>query len=341
MIRFNHWLLPGLLLAGVLSCSTEKTEKQDTVSPETLSYFQNSPEEELKPTIWFTGDTTITNEDRLDLFEKHVRGLGGGCFGVGSSQNLSLAAWAKCDFLWLMDFTEIVVAANKINIAFLKAAENRQQFRRLWTKEARREALAIIEKEYANAADLKFIESAWAKSYPFQMKRYATDDKVTAKYNFALWLYDDSLYNHIRTMALGGRIRALKGDLRGPTTVLGIADAARRMNIVLRLVYFSNAEEYFTYGEQFRKNWTAIPVDEKSLIVRTISVEKHKFPWAPDSHLSTDRGFHYNIQPALSYQNWLKSPQKNLRSRDILATGQVDRENGFTLIPPDSRPPEV
>jgi len=340
MISFPKSFLILSLLTAIF-CRTEKADKPGETSPEVLSHFQSSPEEELKPTIWFTGDTTITNEDRLDLFQKHVEGLGGGCFGVGSSQNLSLAAWARCDFLWQMDFTEIVVAANKINIAFLKAAENRETFRRLWTREARDEALAIIEKEYATAPDLAFIKSAWAKSYPFQMKRYATDDKVTAKYQFSLWLYDDKLYNHIRDMARGGRIRALKGDLRGPTTVQGIADAARKMKIVLRLIYFSNAEEYFTYGEQFRKNWTAIPVDDKSLIVRTISVEKNKFPWAPDSHLSTDRGFHYNIQPALNYQSWLNSPRKNLRSRDILATGQVDRENGFTLIPADSKPPEA
>ena len=104
------------------------------------------------------------------------------------------------------------------------------------------------------------------------------------------------------------------------------------MQVPLRIVYYSNAEEYFAYGDQYRKNWTTVPVDDKSLIVRTISVNKGRFPWSPGSSHSTDRGFHYNVMSAELYQEWLTKGRKGLRSRDILRDGQTDRENGFTLV---------
>ena len=105
-----------LLLVFFASC------KEATPAPKAdmQALFFGSPEETLKPTIWDTGDTTVTNEDRLEIYEPHIRGIGGGNFGVGSIQNFTLAAWAKSEYIWLMDFTRIVVAANKIHIAFLK-----------------------------------------------------------------------------------------------------------------------------------------------------------------------------------------------------------------------------
>ncbi|MCB1307687.1 MAG: hypothetical protein KDK30_05895 [Leptospiraceae bacterium] len=330
-------LISSLCLSILISaCSTEPSAE------ERLSIFHSTKQEQLQETIWFTGDTTVTNEDRLDLFFPHVRNLGGGYIGVGSGQNFSLAGRARSDWIWLMDFTEVVVAANKINIAFVRHAEQPEEFRRLWDRPAEEDALRIIDQEYADDPDLEFIKKAWSVSLPFQQKRFRTDDVVMQKYNYELWLKNKDDYNHIRKLALENRIQAVKGDLRGPITVLSIADAARKMQVPVRVIYFSNAEEYFDLDGQFRTNWLNMPVDDASMLVRTISVQQHRFPWAPGSEHSTERGFHYNVMPARLYQAWLRDSAPGLRSRDILAHGEIDTENGFSIVrsgPPQSEIP--
>ncbi len=325
--------LPVLFLFVFAVCGGEATQKKSAQdSAESLRLFGTIDEEQLKPTIWYTGDTTITNEDRLDLFEKHVKNIGGAYIGVGSTQNLTLAAWARSEWIWLMDFTQIVVRANKIQVALIKRAATPAEFRELWHTDGRAKAEAMINEEYAQDPELKEILKTWKLCQPYQDKRFRTDDKLADKYGFRGWLYDQGHYDHIRGLARAGKIKPIKGDLRGPSTVLSVAARAKEMNVPLRIVYYSNAEEYFVYGDQFRKNWTSIPVDEKSLIVRTISVNKQRFPWSPGSSHSTDRGFHYNVMSAALYQDWLRRGHKDLRSRDILRDGQTDRENGFTLV---------
>lgn len=301
-----------------------------------LEYFNHTKQEDLKPTIWDTGDTTITNEDRLDLFEPHVKDLKGGYIGVGSTQNFSLAAWAKSDWIWLMDFTRVVVRANRVNIAFLQEAPTPADFRNLWEGKSQEAAYAAIEKHYANDPELEDYKKAWRISRVFQQKRFRTDDKLHEKRGINLWLYDQKLYDHIRGLAQQGRIQAVKGDLRGPVTVQSIAQQAKKMDVTIRIAYYSNAEEYFPLGDSFRKNWLSIPVDDKSVIVRTISVYRNQFPWAEDSHFSTDRGFHYSIQPAENYQLWLKHAKPNIRIHEIMKTGKTD-PSGFTLI--TAKPP--
>lgn len=321
-----------LLSLSSTNCKKNAGDQSSALDPSTrLQIFQATKQENLKPTIWDTGDTTITNEDRLDLFQSHVADLGGGYIGVGSTQNFSLAAWAKTEYMWLMDFTRVVVWANRVNIAFLKNAKTPAEFRELWDKKSEQKVYTILDKEYSNDPELNDYKKAWKISNPFQRQRFRIDDKIHAKRNTQLWLYSQPTYDHIRELAVQGKMIAVKGDLRGPTTVLSIAETARKMQIPIRVIYYSNAEEYFDLADDFRRNWLAVPVDEKSKIVRTISVHRNKFPWAEDSDFSTDRGFHYAIQPALNFQAWLKKAKPGLRTFKILQRGETSPE-GFTMM---------
>lgn len=331
MSRFAAFLLvPLLSFVPLLAC--QGGEEQTVTPEEQKQLFYQTNQEDLKPTIWDTGDTTITNEDRLDLFEPHVKDRGGAYVGVGSTQNFTLAAWAKSEWIWLMDFTGVVVATNKIHIAFLQECPTPEEFRTLWDAKSKEKALQIIEKHYSAEPDYDLIRKAWSISGPFQRKRFRYDDVIHKKFNFHGWLNSKETYDHIRGLALKGRIQAVRGDLKGPITVKSIAEQAKKMGITFRILYFSNAEEYFPLGDDFRSNWTSIPVDENSVVVRTISVYRGQLPWAPGSELSTDRGFHYVLQSAPHFQQWLKVGKEGLRIEDIVRTGKTDRENGITII---------
>ncbi|MEQ8353642.1 MAG: hypothetical protein RH862_19355 [Leptospiraceae bacterium] len=338
MIRTTAKVLISVAMMSFLAC--QGGEKQGPSPEKQKELFNQTNQEDLKPTIWDTGDTTITNEDRLDLFESHVKDRGGAYVGVGSTQNFTLAAWAKSEWIWLMDFTRVVVATNKIHIAFLQECPTPAEFRKLWEPGSKTRALEVIEKHYAGQPDYDLIRKAWSISGPFQRRRFRYDDVIHEKFQFHGWLNSKETYDHIRGLALKGRIQAVRGDLKGPTTVKSIAEQAKKMGIVFRMVYYSNAEEYFPLGDDFRSNWTSIPVDEKSLIVRTISVYRGQLPWAPGSELSTDRGFHYVLQSAPHFQKWLNVGKEGLRIEDIVRTGKTDKENGITIIEGSTPIPE-
>ncbi len=66
-------------------------------------------------------------------------------------------------------------------------------------------------------------------------------------------------------------------------------------------------------------------------MVRTISFDKGRFRWAEDSNLSTDRGFHYSLQPATEFVNELKKEQVDVR--DFYKTAVIDRkEYGLSYL---------
>ena len=135
-MNFRNLALGALLLISIVltSCKPQKPEKPKLTEAQLQQLFHSMGEENLKPTRWDQGSTTTTNEDRLDLYIPHIQNMGGAYVGVGSIQNFTLAAWAKVEYLILMDFTRIVPAANKVHIAFLNAAKTPDEFKALWSK---------------------------------------------------------------------------------------------------------------------------------------------------------------------------------------------------------------
>ncbi|HQP49495.1 MAG TPA: hypothetical protein PKX12_12240 [Spirochaetota bacterium] len=325
----------ALIIITSLSCQRDLLQRA-TAAPaesEQLVLFSNTPQENLSPTKWDIGNTIISNEARLELYHPHIKDIGGGYISVGGTQNFILASWANSEWVWLMDFTRRVVAANKIHIAFLKHAENPAAFRELWKKKSYKTVEKILKDEYSQLPEYQFIRQTWNVGRQYIPWRFGSLDRLVKKRKYKIWLNDQDLYQRLRSLAQRGRIMAVRGNLNGPTTVLGVAETAKKMQVPIRIIYFSNAEEYMrTYSPQFRKNFTALPVDEKSKVLRTISVYQRLFPWSPDSILSSEKGFHYNIMPAGVFQSWLDQTPGKLNVVDIMRKGEVNRKDGFSVV---------
>ncbi|WP_061248196.1 LIC_10091 family lipoprotein [Leptospira alstonii] len=339
---FNHsklriYFILTMFVVGFSFCSgSEKIEEsqgrslseQDLVSK--LATLKETPQETLVPTKWDVGDTTVSNEDRLDLLIPHVQNVGNAYVGVGSEQNLTIAAWAKSDFIYLMDFTQIVVHANTITILFLKKGERKEDFIRLWGKEGEKEALELIQ---TSLADPEVYKKVYKQASPFIRKRHKTNLMLSKKYNYKMFQTDDEQYSYIRKLAVEERILPVRGNLLGNTTLTGIGNTLKKIGHKVGIVYFSNAEEYFAYPREFKSSILNLPIEGNSLVVRTISVRKDLFPWSPGSEISTDRGFHYCVQKISNFQKWLASDKPGLRSLQIMVEGgTVDKKNGITVV---------
>lgn len=297
-----------------------------------MELFWNSPEEKLAPTIWDSGDTTISNEARLELFKSVAMNIGGGYLGVGSTQNFLLAAWADSKWIWLIDFTRIVVAANKIHVAFIKESETPSDLLKLWKTRSAKQARIVIRKHLSREKDLQFIMRTYRLTRRYVNRRFKLVLRFAFNRKYKIWLNNQGYYDRIRNLALKGHIRALAGDLNGKISMSGIGEAAKKMKIEIRILYTSNAEEYkvfFPYSSQFRKNIMLLPTDSKSVVLRTISASRRSFPWAAGWKGISRVGFHYNEQLISEFKGRLIS-DKRINILSMLKTEKIELKNGHS-----------
>lgn len=320
-------LVISLTLFFLIVCKSSGSKQINPPSSNTLRQIE---QETLVPTRWDVGNTTVSNEDRLDVLIPHVTGVGNVYIGVGAEQNLTIAAWAKSDFIYLMDFTQIVVTANEMMVMFLKESPTKEDFLKRYAKGNEAESFALIDKNLPNPEEYK---KAFNRIIKFVRKRHRTNRITSELYKYEMFQTNEDQYQYIRNLALTDRIYPVKGNLLGTTTLKSIGDHLRKNGKTVGIIYFSNAEEYFFYPKEFKESILNLPTSNNSLVVRTLSVRQHQFPWSPGSDISTDFGFHYCVQPIENFQTWLRIGPVKLRSDMIMdAGGKVDKKNGITVV---------
>ncbi|MCX7679696.1 MAG: hypothetical protein N2316_10830 [Spirochaetes bacterium] len=246
--------------------------------------------------MWDKPINIAPNEARIDLFRPFIEKIGGGYVGVGSLQNFVLASWAKSERIWIIDCTKRIVASNFINIAFLHHAKCYKGFRKLWSAGRKGNVREIIRQiSLPPYIDFEYCMQTWEIGLHFTNRYFTVLDEISQRFGFFTCFNNQSLYEEIRTKALKNKITILAGRLEGTRAIARIANYAKRHNIVIRIIYFSNAEEYFReYPLQFIQNVRILPVDEKTIALRTVSLYRQEFPWATFSERLNSRGFHYN-----------------------------------------------
>ncbi len=227
-----------------------------------------------------------SNERRHDIFFDDLKGVGGGYLGVGGDQNYTVAAAAGSQVLWLIDIDLEVVKLHKLYAALLVATETPQSF------------VLLFEKKGAPLVDaaLASMDPRLRKQLLVLYTQYREDllahlrDEISQSHT---WLGDGEKYAYMRKMAQKGLIVPRLGDLNGPRTVMQIAEAAKSAKLPVRVVYFSNAESWFSYGEGFRRNFSALPFDERTSVIRTIKSNLLPYVRGDVWHYTMQRGPHF------------------------------------------------
>lgn len=283
-----------------------------------------------------------SNERRIDLFRPHILGLKGGYIGVGTDQNLTFVAWACSDFAWLIDFDYVSVDVNRIHLFFISQAPTFAEFRALWDRKNQKNSFALLEKRFGSEADFYRIRNAFKvahRGWNDVPERLKDLDYMIRKFKLDTFVNNPGDYAYIRTMVLENRIQALPGDLKGTVTLREIGDAARRMNLPIRVVYTSNAEEYMRFPEQMRKNLLGLPVDAKGLIIRTTTTgTKQELGYPEGEKFPESFPFHYNIQPLTVFQAWLARGVE-FRLLDMLRQNRkISQGMSIQETPPPAQP---
>ncbi|TGL52407.1 hypothetical protein EHQ61_04870 [Leptospira wolffii] len=280
-----------------------------------------------------------SNERRLDLFKSRVEGLGGGYVGVGTDQNLTLIAWAKSDYAYLTDFDPVTVSINRIHLYFLELAPNYAEFEKLWDVKNKKETLGVLEKRFFTDPEYNVI----IKSYEIALRKGGVPQrlgdlhKISKVYpQFTSFHNDTKDYEFLRQMVLDGRILAVDGNLLGGKTFKSVAEKSERLGIPIRILYTSNAEEYFRYPEGMKNNFLNLYSDSKSLVVRTVTKGARVYGFPDGEMFPKEYPFHYNIQPLENFKTWLKN--ENPLSTTRILKSRTPVVKGFSVIEnlPDS-----
>ena len=236
------------------------------------------------------------NERTLEAFYPRIRELGGAYVGVGSDQAYLLLAWSRAELAWLVDYDAVVVELHSVYHALFAAAATPEQFLALWQKDNKDQAIAALHAAYPG--DLGVRREALYRRYRARVaKRLGQLQQTMTAAGVPTFLTDAGEYTYVRELIQAGRVRALLADLSRDGAVRQIGAAARSLGTPVRVVYLSNAEEYWERLPQpFRDNLAALHVDDRSVVLRTL------LSW------QANQDYRYNAQPVKNYQQWLASP---------------------------------
>lgn len=236
------------------------------------------------------------DEYNSHLWYPHVKDLGGAYAGIGSDQQYLFVGWARPEVAWLMDYDAWVIDLHAVYRAFFLASDTPDAFLKYWTDSNTAAALDRLDHFYAGSPQLAQYKKLFRSHRHNIAVRLQWVKRDMTKHKTPCYLNDSETYAFVRGMIESGRLRPQLTNLLADKGLAGIAASAQKLGLKLHLLYLSNAEQYWPYSAQFRKNIRDLPMDGASKIIRTLST------------FSINKDYRYNVQPGLGFQAWLERP---------------------------------
>ena len=248
-----------------------------------------------------------SNEIRHDVWFPYLKDLGGAYVGVASDQNYTLIAAARADLVFLMDIDRRVVDLHQIYGILLGVSEDAETLVNRFESGQASDTVAILEEALADIDESE--RRRFIRSYKGSRETVYRNLRLvlTRKHDGApsSWLSDPAMYEHIRKLWMAGRVRTMGGDLTGENTLQTVGRVAADLGIKIRVLYLSNAEEYFRYVPSYVANIKALGGDERSIVLRTI----YSKDW-----VHADALWGYQVQPLLDFQSRLDDGKNRSRN---------------------------
>jgi hypothetical protein len=243
-----------------------------------------------------------TNECMHQVWKPYVKNIGGAYLGVGTDQNLTLVAWARAEVAFLIDYDPRVVGVNHAHRALLEHSPDIATYVARFDAANRSETETILDTEYASHPERRAIVAAFRRYRGRIARYYARILRRRATRNH--FLHDEDDYRYVHRLAAADRIRVMKGDLLAAASVRGIGRITNEIAIPMRVVYMSNAEEFWSYSTVFRDNYAGMSMDDKTVILRT----RHTDVYGPRLD-----DFVYVVEDGVDFRSKLQ--QRNARGR--------------------------
>jgi len=211
-----------------------------------------------------------SNEWYQNLLVQPLAGRGGAYVGVGSDQNYTMAAIAGSELLILIDYDPRIRWVHRIYDVLVRASETPDDLVSRFAEENAERSRELIETAVQSDPDAAAISKHFTKSRKLWHAYLQRVRGQKGKLPVTSWLSVPEYYKHMRGLFNAGRVVARNGDMTAERTVRAAGAAAKELKLPVRIIYFSNAEQFFPYSDSFQANMRALPTDERSVVVRTI-----------------------------------------------------------------------
>lgn len=214
----------------------------------------------------------ISNENYHYLWREPIEGVGGIQIGVGGEQNYQYAGWARPEVLVLLDFDEWIVDLHRMYRLFFLHSKDADELVALWSWGKRKTVNQLFEERWPDRKErqrkVRVFEAAHAEVH-------ARLRKLKERYHYRKipsFLTDPQQFEHIKTLFEQDRVLMVRGDLTKDRAVSDVGAFAKKAKLPVRVLYLSNAEEYFDYaGNHFVENVRSLPMDERSVVLHSRS----------------------------------------------------------------------
>lgn len=258
----------------------------------------------------------VSNEWRHDLWQPSIQDIGGIYVGVGADQGYTLAAMQNASLALLVDFDPVVPLVHRMYSVLIPASDSPAALAARFSTAQARETRAMIETGLAGDPQLPAIlrlfdrtRARWARYMGAVMRsRYGST-----------WLGDATLYARVRTLFQNGRIVARNGDVTAATTLRDIGRVSQEFGVPVRVIYFSNAEQFFPYTPDFTLNMQGMNTDARTVVLRTFRHRSATYP-------AGDR-WHYVVEPFTGFRERLEGGLRH--SRNLVS--EIVRMRGGTV----------
>ena len=278
-------VLAWLFALAVVFCDTT------TTVDETAARLSGLTPDPTPLTITNATHYFVSNERRLDLFADDVHDLGGVYVGVGSDQSYVFMGWARPRLAVLVDFDQGIVDLHAVYRVLFEHAHDPEAFAAAWAESGAPVAEAAIEAAVPDDIHRERLLALYREARPLVHARLAIMRVKMAEAERRWFLDDAGQYAHVRALHVQGRVVALRGDFTQPGVLNEVARTLVEAQLPVRVLYLSNIEQYFTYGKAYKANVLALPIDDRSVVLRTL-------PARP-------AGFEYIVQSATDFRAWL------------------------------------
>jgi len=274
--------------------------------------IRNLPEDDLSGTRRQAAHYYKGNEGNLDVFVPYIAGVGGAYVGIGPDQNFTLAAKARSELVFVMDYDIVVVRLLRVEVALVKGAATPDDFIGLWDDpEDLTQVTSLLQREYGTGDESTLCAAEYKQYRKALLKHFRSCRKAALAGKKIHWLGSDDDYAFVRALAVGGRIVPIEGDLLKGKATTGVANLLSNLEVQVKVAYISNAEEYWSrYTDEFEQSFIALNLDAGCLVLRTF--HDTKLPKHPP-----DEYYHYNVQSGDDLLSWLKKEGRT-RYREMM-----------------------
>ena len=264
----------------------------------------------------------VSNENDHELWFDTLKDIGGCMSGVGTDQLYLFAAWAKSSVLVPLDFDITVAELHRVYGVFFIEAEGIDEFMRLWSAKGEEDAVALLTAKLGSDGSQETGPELYLRSRATVYRRLKMLQKHYEKVGVSSFVTDADDYAFVRMLWLNHRVYPVRGDLTAEVAMVSLARTLEGVGLDLRVLYLSNAEKYFDYTPQFRRNIIEQPYSIESLILRTRQAE----------YLGVAAGgYHYNVQAAVGFAHWMERSKVANQTR-LLRHKEDGEVEGFSVI---------